>query len=261
VGLACGGTIQVVTEPFDAWSGVYPSLKEHLAARRPLAVIGVLSGPDQWVNRKLLVLDDGQTEGDLLLPAPLATRAVAWALDRLAQGTGATLELENGSALFAEVYPPVPRLILVGAVHIAEVLVSLASLAGFDTIVIDPRGAFGSQERFPHATQLLSEWPHRALPRMALDRFAYVAVLTHDPKLDDPSLKIALTSQARYIGALGSRRTNAKRRERLRQQGLSEAQIARLHAPIGLPLGGRSPGEIAVSILAEIVQVKNTPNV
>jgi xanthine dehydrogenase accessory factor len=163
--------------------------------------------------------------------------------------------------LFAEVYPPVPRLIIIGAVHIAEVLVPLANLAGFDTIVVDPRGAFGTQERFPHATQLLNEWPHHVLARIALDRFAYIAVLTHDPKLDDPSLQLALTSQARYVGALGSQRTNAKRRERLRQQGLSETQIARLHAPIGLPLGGRSPAEIALSILAEIVQVKNSPNV
>jgi xanthine dehydrogenase accessory factor len=127
--------------------------------------------------------------------------------------------------------------------------------------VIDPRGAFASPERFPHATQLLVEWPQHVLERISLDRFAYVAVLTHDPKLDDPSLRIALTSRARYVGALGSRRTNDKRRERLREQGLSEAQIARLHAPIGLPLRGRSPGEIAVSILAEIVEVKNNPHV
>lgn len=261
VGLACGGTIQVLVEPFSAWSAVYAALKQHLAARQPLAVISVLNGPAEWINRKLIVLGDGQTEGDLVLPPRHAEQAISWALELQAQGTGGTLDFEDGSVLFAEVYPPVPRLIIIGAVHVAEFLVPLASLVGFDTIVIDPRTAFGSRERFPQATQLINDWPQSALPNINLDWSAYVVVLTHDPKLDDPALLAALPSKARYVGALGSRRTNAKRIERLRQLGLTDAQLARLHAPIGLPLGGHSPAEIALSIMAEIVQAKNNPDV
>jgi xanthine dehydrogenase accessory factor len=150
-----------------------------------------------------------------------------------------------------------PRLIVIGAVHIAESLLSIAKIAGFDTIVVDPRTAFATGERFPHATELIQEWPQHALPEMELDRSAYVVVLTHDPKLDDPTLQIALRSDASYVGALGSRRTNRQRSKRLRQAGLSEEQISRLHAPIGFDIGGRSPEEIAVSIMAEIIQVRN----
>ena len=261
VGLACGGTIQVLVEPFSAWDAVYGSLKLHLAARQPLAVVSVLNGPAEWINRKLIVLSDGQTEGDLVLPARQAEQTVAWALELQAQGAGGTLDFEDGSVLFAEVYPPVPRLIIIGAVHVAESLVPLASLVGFDTIVIDPRTAFGNRERFPQATQLINDWPQSVLPGIDLNWWAYVVVLTHDPKLDDPALLAALPSKARYVGALGSRRTHAKRVERLRQLGLTEAQLARLHAPIGLPLGGHSPAEIALSIMAEIVQAKNNPDV
>jgi xanthine dehydrogenase accessory factor len=137
-------------------------------------------------------------------------------------------------------------------------LLSIAKIAGFDTIVVDPRAAFATGERCPHATQLVQEWPQSALPKLQLDHSAYVAVLTHDPKLDDPALQITLRSKASYVGALGSRRTNRERRKRLREAGLSDEQISRLHAPIGFDIGGRSPGEIAVSIMAEIVQIRNT---
>jgi len=122
--------------------------------------------------------------------------------------------------------------------------------------VVDPRAAFATRERFPQARQMIQQFPQHVLPGLALDASAYIAVLTHDPRLDDPSLHIALTSQARYVGALGSQRTHTKRLERLRQAGLTDAQLARLHAPIGLPLGGRSPAEIALSIMAQITQVR-----
>jgi xanthine dehydrogenase accessory factor len=260
VGLACGGTIQVLVEPFSAWGGIYDSLRQYLEARRPMAVVSVIDGTEDQLNRKLVVLADGSTEGDLSLPDQ--TRQVTErALELLAQGTGGTLDLKDGPALFIEVHPPVPRLIIVGAVHIAELLVSLANLVGFDTVVVDPRAAFATRERFPHATQLVKEWPQKVLPSMQLDESAYVTVLTHDPKLDDPALQIVLSSNARYVGALGSRRTHAKRLERLRQLGLTEAQLARLHAPIGLRLGGRSPSEIALSIMAQVVQAKYGPHV
>ncbi len=257
VGLACGGSIQVLVEPFSALDGVYSALKQHLDARDPMAVITVLDAPPELRNRKLIVLADGSIEGDLDL-GEYAPRAVRAALDQLIRETGGVFELEDGPKLFIEVYPPAPRLIIVGAVHMADSLVTIANTLGFDTIVVDPRAAFATRERFPHATQLIREWPQHALSAMKLDHSAYVAVLTHDPKLDDPALKIALTSNARYVGALGSRRTNQLRIARLREAGLSEEQLARLHAPIGLPIGGRSPAEIALSIMAEITQVRNS---
>jgi xanthine dehydrogenase accessory factor len=159
-------------------------------------------------------------------------------------------------SLFIDVYPPLPRLIIVGAVHIAEFLIPMARLVGLDIVIVDPRAAFATAKRFPDV-EIIHAWPGQALASMQLDHASYVAVLTHDPKLDDPALHISLASKARYVGALGSRRTNQLRRKRLLEAGLSETQLARLHTPIGLPLGGRGPAEIAVSILAEIVKVRN----
>lgn len=256
VGLACGGTIKVFVEPFSALDGVYASFKQYLEARQPMAVVSVLDGPPDHLNRKLIVLPDGRTEGDLHMPQQVE-EIVAAALDFLEREQGGTLDLEGDTSLFVEVYPPVPRLIVVGATHIADALVSMGNTAGFDTYVVDPRAAFATEERFPHAAELIREWPQQVLPEMGLDSSAYVVLLTHDPKFDDPALQVALRSEARYVGALGSHRTNEKRLERLRKGGLTEKELARLHAPIGVPLGGRSPAEIAVSIMAEIVQVRN----
>jgi xanthine dehydrogenase accessory factor len=256
VGLTCGGKIDVFVEPFAALDGVYEAVKDAIAASEPVAVIGVLEGPDALLNHKLLVRDDGTTEG----PLDLGTRqaeAVRAALDLLAQESGGTIELDDDVKLFVDVYPTAPRLIIVGAVHFTEPLVTMANAIGFQTIVVDPRAAFATRERFPHADVLLQEWPQHALPKMKLNHSAYVVTLTHDPKVDDPALIAALQSDARYVGALGSKRTNAKRLERLREAGLSDIQIGRLHAPIGLDLGGRSTAEIAVAIIAEIVQVRN----
>jgi xanthine dehydrogenase accessory factor len=256
VGLACGGTIQVFVEPGMALDGIYSSLKRRLEARDPMTVISLLKGPADLINRKLILLPDGRVEGDLQL-GDQAEQISAAAMQRLEAETGGVLEFGDDFTYFIEVYPPPPRLIIIGAVHLAEVLVQMASLVGFDAIVIDPRRAFATRQRFPQATALLQSWPQEALDEMVLDRSAYIAVLTHDPKLDDPALELALGSQARYVGALGSRRTNRLRLERLREAGLSEENIARLHAPIGLDLGGRSPGEIAVSIMAEIIQERS----
>ncbi len=256
VGLACGGTIEVMVEPFTALSGVYEPLRQRLLNHQPLALISTLVGDATQINRKLLVYPDGRSEGDLRLTESQHQQVVAYTLERLGSGEGATLQLEGGPRLFIEVYPPVPRLVIVGAVHIAEVLVSMASMLGYETIIVDPRAAFATSERFPQATRIIREYPQHALPELGLDASTYLVVLTHDPKLDDPSLYVGLTSPVRYVGALGSQRTNARRVERLRQMGVSEEQLARLHAPIGLPLGGRSPAEIALSIMAQITQVR-----
>lgn len=154
---------------------------------------------------------------------------------------------------FVRVFQRPVRLMIVGAVHIAQALVSMAGFAGFGCIVIDPRAAFASRERFADAT-LVNKWPDQALRDLAPDRRTAVVTLTHDPKLDEPALCAALTSDAFYVGALGSRKTHAARLERLRAAGLDEAALSRIRAPVGLPLGGRRPAEIAVSIMAEIIQ-------
>jgi xanthine dehydrogenase accessory factor len=255
VGLACGGIIRVFVEPFAAWNAVYDPLREALAERIPAAVVGVLEGPEDWLNRKSLALEDRDPSGDLNMGE--YSEAILFAARAAVEaGEGRVLDLADGLSLLIDVYPPIPRLIAVGSVHIADPLVTYANTLGFETVVIDPRAAFATRERFPHAGQLIRGWPRRVLEDIGLGASDYVAVLTHDPKLDDQALIAALRSPAAYVGALGSQRTNRLRLERLREAGLSEDELARLHAPIGLPLGGRTPPEIALSIMSEIVQAR-----
>lgn len=168
------------------------------------------------------------------------------------------LESKSGEALdlFLDVNAPPPRLIVVGAVHAAIALVTYGNTLGYETIVLDNRSAFATAERMGHADQLLVEWPADVLERLALDDGCYVVFLTHDPKIDNPALVAALESPARYVGALGSRRTHAKRLETLREEGMAEEKLARIHAPVGLDIGARSPEEIALAIIAEITAVR-----
>jgi xanthine dehydrogenase accessory factor len=156
--------------------------------------------------------------------------------------------------LFLHVQNPPLRLIIVGAVHIAQALAPMAALAGYSVSIIDPRRAFATDARFPDVT-LIGEWPDEVMATMTLDRRTAVVTLTHDPKLDDPALQTALKSDVFYVGALGSKRTHAARVGRLRAAGLGEADCARIHGPVGLDIGALSPAEIAVSILAQITQV------
>ncbi len=194
------------------------------------------------------VVDAAGCSGDLALAPEQAADAAAL----LAAGRSAGLAAAAG--LFARAYVPAPRLLIVGAVHIAQALAPMAVAAGFEVVVIDPRGAFASPERFP-GVQLSDEWPDEALARLGLDAATALVALSHDPKLDDPALELALPGPLFYIGALGSRRTHEKRLERLRAAGLGDL-TGRIHSPIGLDLGGRAPAEIAVSILAEVIQVR-----
>ncbi|MEI8162274.1 MAG: XdhC family protein [Betaproteobacteria bacterium] len=210
--------------------------------RRALLVVTRLADGAQCL------LDAETCEGELPLSAEQLTQARSF-LD-----AGRSASLDGADALFARAYVPSPRLLIVGAVHIAQVLAPMATAVGFEVIVIDPRGAFASAERFP-GVQLSAEWPDEALARLGLDAATALVALSHDPKLDDPALELALPAPLFYIGALGSRRTHEKRLERLRAAGL-DALVGRIHSPIGLDLGGRSPAEIAVSILAEIIQVR-----
>jgi xanthine dehydrogenase accessory factor len=155
--------------------------------------------------------------------------------------------------VFLTVYVPSPKLVITGAVHISQTLAPLGAMLGYDVTIVDPRTAFASIERFPDV-KLITEWPDVALPPLNVDRYTAFVALTHDPKIDDPALQHALARDCFYIGALGSKKTHAKRVARLKEAGLSDASIARIHAPIGLPIGAVSPAEIALAIMAEITQ-------
>jgi xanthine dehydrogenase accessory factor len=153
--------------------------------------------------------------------------------------------------VFLTVYVPPARLVITGAVHISQALAPVARLVGYDVTIVDPRTAFASPDRFPDV-KLIAQWPDEALPPLAIDRYTAFVALTHDPKIDDPALVHALARECFYIGALGSKKTHARRLERLKAQGVTEAALARIHAPIGLAIGAVSPPEIAVSIMGEI---------
>jgi xanthine dehydrogenase accessory factor len=153
--------------------------------------------------------------------------------------------------VFLTVHVPSPRLVITGAVHISQALAPIGRLLGYDVTIVDPRTAFASIERFPDV-KVIAEWPDKALPPLGIDRYTAFVALTHDPKIDDPALTHALSRDCFYIGALGSKKTHARRIARLKEQGLSEADIGRIHAPIGLPIGAISPAEIAVAIMGEI---------
>jgi xanthine dehydrogenase accessory factor len=186
----------------------------------------------------------------------LADDPTVMAAARRAMASGRSETIDVGEQkVFMHVYVPPARLIIVGAVHIAQALAPMASLMDFDVTVIDPRRAFASDSRFP-GVKVMQDWPDEALEQLGLDPVTAVVTLTHDPKLDDPALEYALKSDAFYVGSLGSKRTHAKRKERLLETGVTEEQFSRIHGPVGLSIGAKSPSEIAVSILAQIVEVR-----
>ncbi len=213
------------------------------AAKRPVALVTELAmGGQSLVSAE-------ETHGDLALPlAVVAAARAALRSDR------SGVVDADGSRFFIRVYNPPLRMAVIGAVHIAQALAPMASLAGYEVTVVDPRRAFATEARFP-AVRLVTEWPDEALGALRPDRRTAVVTLTHDPKLDDPALEVALRSDAFYIGALGSARTQAKRLHRLQELGFTGKQLGRIHGPIGLKLGGRAPAEIAIAILAEATQV------
>ena len=169
-------------------------------------------------------------------------------------GKSETVDI-GGAKIFLNVYVPPPRLIIVGAVHIAQSLAPMATMLDFDVTVVDPRGAWATTNRFP-GVKVVQEWADEAFDKMGLDVSTAVVTLTHDPKLDDPALEAALRSDVFYVGALGSKRTHAKRKDRLREAGITDEQFARIHGPVGLNIGAKSPAEIAVSILGQIIEAR-----
>jgi xanthine dehydrogenase accessory factor len=251
VGLACGGTIKVLVEP-----AVRP---EVLAAARGAGgevLATVVEGPE--TGRSVRVGADGGLDGRLPDGVPAESlREAALAALRRERSVTVTLDTPAGpAAVFLEVFPRQPRLVIFGGVHIAVALVPLARLLGYRTIVADGRQAFLTRERFPEADELILAWPEEAFARIGLDASCYVCILSHDPKFDEPALRLALKSPAAYIGAIGSRKTQVERREWLRREGYTPEEIARVHGPIGLELGGRQPAETALAILAQMTTVR-----
>jgi xanthine dehydrogenase accessory factor len=225
------------------------TLKNLLAAReakRPVALVSNLDTGDQT-----LVYRDA-VEGDLAIDDAVIESARMGLRDDKSSRVDA-----DGTPLFVQVFNPPKRMVIVGAVHIAQPLVTLAQTSGYEVVIVDPRGAFATQDRFPNVT-LSEDWPDSALEALNLDNRTAVVTLTHDPKLDDPALHVALRSEAFYIGSLGSRKTHGRRVERLIEDGYSADEIDKIHAPVGLSINAKSPAEIAISIMAQITQVLRT---
>jgi xanthine dehydrogenase accessory factor len=236
---------------------IYEMLTAAIVAEQPVAVATLVGGSES-TGSKLLAQPGGPTLGSLGagLPAQVIIDDMLAMLARAESGIRSYATPAGDIQVFIETYPPPPTMFIVGAVHIAIPLVTFAKTLGFRVVVVDARGAFATPERFAHADELIMAWPDEALEGK-LNSNSFVVLLTHDPKLDDPALKVALPSPARYVGALGSPRTHEKRLARLREEGMPEMQLARLHAPIGIKLGANTPEEIAVSIIAEVVAAKH----
>ena len=255
VGLSCGGSIDVLIEPFvpsDEWD----ALRQCVEQQRPVVhAIGLAPAP--LLGRKLTRSVEGQPVGSI---SPSLDSRIAEEGDQLLQTGGTkvvTLPWQGEQAqVFLEVIRPSPSLLIVGATHTAISLCRLATEVGFQVTVIDARSALATPERFPDARRIIHAWPEEALAQAPLDSYSSLVVLTHDPKFDVPALASALKSQARYIGAQGSRVTHEGRKQKLRQQGFDDADLARIRSPIGLDIGSRTPAEMAVSILAEVLAVQ-----
>jgi xanthine dehydrogenase accessory factor len=256
VGLACGGNIEVFVAPLEP--NLFRSLEQEIHAGHAIAMSIVVEGPEHLVGQYRLHIESGLLVGTLEgEPASLADAA---AIRSLKEGTSSKSSIQTSegqtATLFTDVILPPPTLVMIGGVHIAIALARIAKALDYHTCLIDPRRAFGSPERFPHIDQLIQAWPQEALPQINLSPSTCVALLTHDPKIDDPAIKYVLETPVFYIGALGSKKTHESRRQRLLADGISEQKIARIHAPIGIDLGAQTPEEIALSVMAEIVAVR-----
>jgi xanthine dehydrogenase accessory factor len=237
---------------------LYDQLKLAAADYTPAAMVTVVRG--EPLGAKMLILPDG-IEGSLGNPE-LEHLAIADARDLLEAEKSETRGYavagrDDPVELFIETFPPPPTLLIFGAVHVAQSLTRLAKILGFRVVVTDARAKLLTEERFPEADQLVLAWPDEALGQIAIEPNTYVAILTHDPKFDEPALLGTLDTKARYIGAVGSRKTNRDRRERLRAAGVSEESLARIRGPIGLDIGAQTPDEMAISILAEIIAIRH----
>jgi xanthine dehydrogenase accessory factor len=258
VGLTCGGIIDVFVQRVDR--DQFPQLGAVIAAVRelqPVAVATVIDGPGQLGAR--LVIWPDHADGSLG-DAHLDEAVAADARGMLEHGTTGVLRIgaqgerrHDELAVFVQSFAPPPRMLVFGAIDFARAVASIGKFLGYHVTVCDARPVFATRKRFPEADEVVVEWPHRFLARTPVDSRTVVCVLTHDPKFDVPLLEIALRSPAAYIGAMGSRRTHADRLARLRERGVTDAELARLAAPIGLDIGARTPEQTAVSIAAEMI--------
>ena len=254
VGLSCGGKLDVLIEPHPGTGSpqdraLWNKLIEEVQADRGLVFVRQI-GPG--TGRLSLLKQNGELDGATLPPA-IATKAS----EALQTGLSALVDADEQS-WFLQTLMPRPRLLLIGSAHLTTHLIQLAHMYGFATTVIDPRDTFAKHTEYPEPPETLEvAWPQEALPKYPLNGNTYAVVLSHDPKIDDPALHLLLRSEVAYVGALGSKRTHARRVERLLEAGFSEAEISRIHAPVGLNIGARLPQEIALSVMAEIIQHKN----
>ena len=223
-----------------------------------LSTLAALNAERQARRAAVLVSDLATGTQRLVKQAAIADDPLAELLERqLRSGKSGMVEAE-GTSYFLTVQAPHPRVVVTGAVHISQAMAPMAKALDLDLMVIDPRTAFATPERFPEVT-LLAEWPEEALPRIGLDAYTAFVALSHDPKIDDPGLFAALRSDCFYVGALGSRKTHGRRLERLTEAGFDASATGRIHAPIGLDIGAVSPAELALAILAEIVATLRGP--
>ncbi len=236
---------------------MFEQLRSLIDQEEPVALATIVRG--EPLGAKLLVRDSGATEGSFgneeLQRLVFSDASEMLPLERTETRS---YSLADGREfdVYIESYLPPRRLVVVGAVHIAIPLVSFAKELGYHTTVIDARGLFASRERFPHADELIEAWPDEALSTLPLGPETAIVMLAHDPKFEDPAMQVALNSRAGYIGAMGSRKTSEERNGRLRASGFTEEQVARIHGPVGINIGARDPGEVAVSILAEMIAVR-----
>lgn len=263
VGLTCGGIIEVFVERVDSTS--WPELEgvaDSIFNQEPVAIATIVNAPDEVADRigRHLVVRPSGSDGSLGT-ARLDDTVREDALGLLASGTTGFLHygaegerLGEGLDVFVASYAPPAQMFVFGAIDFSAALVRVGKVLGYRVTVCDARPIFATKKRFPEADEVVVDWPHRWLEKQRVDQRTVIAVLTHDPKFDVPALKAALASKAGYVGAMGSRRTDESRLERLRDAGVSEAELKRLHSPIGLDLGARTPEETAISIAAEIVQ-------
>lgn len=239
VGLPCGGQVDIFVEPMEG--DAVRALASDVAEERPVAYATVVAGPGLGTRR---VVRPGDDPSDPL---------VAAALPMLATGDTGTVRAGNDTVLVHALVPR-PAMYVFGAIDHASAVASIGKFLGYRVTVVDAREAFLTPERFPDADELVAEWPHRFLESAHVDRRTVVCVLTHDQKFDVPALRVALSTDAGYIGAMGSRRTTERRHQRLLEEGLTEDQLARVHAPIGLSIGSKTPEEVAVAVAAEIIR-------
>lgn len=255
VGLACGGTIEIWVEALS--EELFSKMEKDLLEDRLALIVTVMTG--SHAGEKMYVYPEKKNMGEISNPELLEkiNELVDEIFIRQHSQRKTILVQDQEYEVFFDVVDPSPKLVIVGAVHISIPLVQYAKILGFHTIVVDPRKAFGNPERFPHVDELVNQWPQEFLESYTWDQGTYLVVVSHDDKLDVPALVIGCQHDARYIGALGSKTTFAKHVRDLKSAGITDEQIARIHSPIGVDIAARGPEEIALSIITEMVAVKN----